>query len=225
MVVERGGKRHAVLVFFAIEAAGRRPNITKRWAVYREFPRGGSRGFCMKAFFAGQTALGHRAVALCCVFIVMKSSIGLAQTTSAVSSPPAAKEDVPPGGCMPIGITASGEMVFPLLCKEFIERARGQTVEKQPDVPVDKPVAEQQQEAAAPSGSKPAEKPVDADKPIETGSLPERVERPHRVGKSDDCTHNRTYDRASGTYKGYDGRRRPCLEPESDRTTTSTSRR
>jgi hypothetical protein len=28
----------------------------------------------------------------------------------------------PPGGCTPIGITVSGEIVFPLTCKDFIER-------------------------------------------------------------------------------------------------------
>jgi len=31
----------------------------------------------------------------------------------------------PPGGCLPIGVTASGEVVFPLLCKDFLEKNRG----------------------------------------------------------------------------------------------------
>lgn len=35
---------------------------------------------------------------------------------------PAAKDTPPPGGCMPIGVTASGEIVFPFLCKGFIEQ-------------------------------------------------------------------------------------------------------
>src|ERR1700736_764815 len=43
-----------------------------------------------------------------------------------------AQEDVPPGGCMPIGLTASGEVVFPIQCKEFIERQRGKAVEGKP---------------------------------------------------------------------------------------------
>jgi hypothetical protein len=33
-----------------------------------------------------------------------------------------AKDEPPPGGCMPIGVTASGEVVFPFLCKGFIEQ-------------------------------------------------------------------------------------------------------
>ena len=32
---------------------------------------------------------------------------------------------VPSGGCMPIGLTAKGEMVFPLQCREVIEHQRG----------------------------------------------------------------------------------------------------
>jgi hypothetical protein len=32
---------------------------------------------------------------------------------------------VPTGGCMPIGLTADGEMVFPLQCRELIEHQRG----------------------------------------------------------------------------------------------------
>ncbi|HEY8670059.1 MAG TPA: hypothetical protein VIL63_04400, partial [Terriglobales bacterium] len=32
---------------------------------------------------------------------------------------------LPSGGCMPIGLTANGEMVFPLQCREVIEHQRG----------------------------------------------------------------------------------------------------
>src|SRR5712664_2943508 len=61
----------------------------------------------------------------------------LDETTGAVnpsSTPaqPSANEDVPPGGCMPIGLTTSGEIVFPIQCKEFIERHRGAAVEQKP---------------------------------------------------------------------------------------------
>jgi hypothetical protein len=166
----------------------------------------------MKVFLAIRTVLGRSALALCCVFLLMKGGATFAQTTDTANSTPAesaAKEDVPSGGCMPMGLTASGEMVFPLQCKEFIERARGKTVEQRPVAPEDKP-------AAAPTSGKRADKPVDPDKPAETGSLPERVEHQNRVKNSDDCTHYRTYDPASGAYKGYDGRRRPCLARESN---------
>lgn len=50
------------------------------------------------------------------------SRAGVAQ---APDHPPRAEssQDGPPlGGCNPVGITASGEIVFPMTCKEFIER-------------------------------------------------------------------------------------------------------
>ena len=37
-------------------------------------------------------------------------------------SQPQAGEGPPPGGCTPIGVTASGEVVFPLTCWDFIEK-------------------------------------------------------------------------------------------------------
>jgi hypothetical protein len=39
---------------------------------------------------------------------------------------------VPTGGCMPIGLTAAGEMVFPLQCRELIEHQRGPVVSSPP---------------------------------------------------------------------------------------------
>jgi len=39
---------------------------------------------------------------------------------------------VPTGGCMPIGLTADGEMVFPLQCRELIERQRGPVASSSP---------------------------------------------------------------------------------------------
>ena len=49
-----------------------------------------------------------------------------AQTTGANNpGESAAKDEPPPGGCMPIGVTASGEVVFPFLCKGFIEQHKG----------------------------------------------------------------------------------------------------
>ena len=50
------------------------------------------------------------------------SGAGVAQTSD--PQPRATSDDggPPPGGCNPIGVTVSGEMVFPMTCKEFIER-------------------------------------------------------------------------------------------------------
>src|SRR6266851_9222205 len=67
------------------------------------------------------------------------SGAALAQTTGTLNPTPApaqpsVNEDVPPGGCMPIGLTTSGEIVFPIQCKEFIERHRGAAVEQKPSV-------------------------------------------------------------------------------------------
>jgi hypothetical protein len=73
----------------------------------------------------------------CCILVVGTAAI--AQTSSepaksdqrntrAESSP---ADKVPAGGCMPIGLTARGDLVFPLQCRELIERERGPISEKQ----------------------------------------------------------------------------------------------
>lgn len=60
-----------------------------------------------------------------------------------------------------------------------------------------------------PENSKPAIKPV------ETVPLP----RKHAISPDNgySCQRYRTYDPASGTYKGYDGQRHSCRPPESER--------
>ncbi len=72
---------------------------------------------------------------LLALLLSVMSSAALAQTTGAVNpsaapAQPSANADVPPGGCMPIGLTTSGEIVFPIECKEFIEQHRGKDVEQ-----------------------------------------------------------------------------------------------
>ncbi len=64
------------------------------------------------------------------------SSSGYAQTSGPVNAgengaEPSVTEEPPPGGCMPIGVTASGEIVFPFLCKGFIEGHKA--TERKPD--------------------------------------------------------------------------------------------
>src|ERR1700739_3751457 len=78
--------------------------------------------------------------------LAVTSSAALAQTTGTVNpsratSEPSVKEDVPAGACMPIGLTASGEIVFPIQCKEFIERQRGKAVEQKPTAAEERPGA------------------------------------------------------------------------------------
>jgi hypothetical protein len=80
----------------------------------------------MKRLLALETG---RAGALGCVLLAAMSGVALAQTTGVVnptptSAEPAVKVEPPPGGCMPIGLTVSGEIVFPFQCREFIERQR-----------------------------------------------------------------------------------------------------
>jgi BA14K-like protein len=168
---------------------------------------------------------------LLALLLTVMSGAALAQTTGTVNPSPApaeplVKEDVPPGGCMPIGLTASGEIVFPIQCRDFIERHRGKAVEQKPaaveekagvslpawansDALVKPAQTEKQSEGVAPAESKPAIKPV------ETVPLPKRVEHEprERAMSPDDgyCSqHYRSYDPTSGTYTGYDGRRRSC---------------
>src|ERR1700724_4167421 len=105
--------------------------------------------------------------------LTVTSSAALAQTTGTVNpsrapAEPSVKEDVPPGGCMPIGLTASGEIVFPIQCRELIERQRGKAVEQKPAAVEEKTIAVEekpgakQSEAAAPESSKPVTKPAES---------------------------------------------------------------
>ena len=164
------------------------------------------------------------------LLLTVTSGAAFAQTTVTVGpspSPaePSMKEDVPPGGCMPIGLTASGEIVFPIQCKEFIERQRGQAVERKPAAVEERPgvslpawansavvkpaQAAKQSEGVASVNRKPAIK------PLEIVPLPKRVEhepRERAMSPDDgDCAQRyRSYDPASGTYMGYDGTRHSC---------------
>jgi BA14K-like protein len=185
---------------------------------------------------------------LLALLLSVTGGAALAQTTGAVNpgatpAQPPVSVDVPPGGCMPIGLTTSGEIVFPIECKEFIELHRGKDVEQRPAAMEQKPAAVVEQKPAvveekpaaveekpAAGEEKPAaleEKPAGkqseavapvapensqpAGKPPEAVPLPKRPERKLREHASlSGCQHFRTYDPASGTYRGYDGRVRPC---------------
>ena len=64
---------------------------------------------------------------LYCVFFPPLIDTAVAQTTGTVSpmiapAEPSPNDEPRPGDCMPIGLTASGEIVFPFRCKDFIER-------------------------------------------------------------------------------------------------------
>jgi hypothetical protein len=190
---------------------------------------------------AGVAGLEASALLTCALLLVTGGAL-IAQTTGSVDPnhgpvEPSAKQDVdpPPGGCMPIGVTASGEIVFPLQCMGFIERQQGTAVREKPaatdqkrpaaeDNPAaaaekppateEKPAAVEekppikQSEAAVPEINKPADNPVrEAPIPLQKRAEQEPRERP--VGPTG-CRRFRTYDPVSGTYRSYDGRRRSC---------------
>jgi hypothetical protein len=203
--------------------------------------------------------------ALCALLTISGAAVaqttGTVNPTAAQAGSPGEKEP-PPGGCMPIGLTASGEVVFPFQCKDFLERQRsvivksptvepGASKDKSPDLqekpadagPLvtdgkqaedkptsieaeavgDKPVnAEQKSEHATPAvaeGKSAAENPDNVSsttsKPAEASTkapLLKRAELEARqlsVGPPG-CTHFRTYDPASETYRSYHGERRRC---------------
>jgi hypothetical protein len=116
------------------------------------------------------------------LLLTAMSGAALAQTTGAVNPSPApaepsVKEDVPPGGCMPLGLTASGEIVFPILCKELIERQRGKAVEQKPSALEQKPAAVEEKPAAKQSEEVVPENSKPVIKPVETVPLPKRRAR------------------------------------------------
>jgi Putative peptidoglycan binding domain len=96
--------------------------------------------------------------------LLLVGSAALAQTTAAIdpnhaAAPSSGSDDVPPGGCMPIGVSASGEIIFPFLCKGFLERHGGIVGQPKPAAAEEqKPAAAEGQKPAAPEEQKPAEK-------------------------------------------------------------------
>jgi BA14K-like protein len=145
-------------------------------------------------------------------FAILTSGGGTvrAQITGTVTPDPAAaesseKQDIPaPGGCMPIGITVSGDVVFPLQCKDFIERQKA--LKPKPATAEEKPATTPQAAVAIPENVQPAIKPV------EKAPSPKRVaqEPPDRPKSRPACTKYQSYDRVSETFINYEGQRRPC---------------
>jgi hypothetical protein len=171
-------------------------------------------------------------------FLLAIGGPALAQTTGAVNptaplAQPSENEEVPAGGCMPIGLTASGEIVFPIQCQELIERHRGKieqkpaaedtkpaTVEAKPAAVEDKPAAAEAKPAAVeektaakqPEVSIPAVSSQPTNKQVERVLPSKRIQHKlrARAENSAGCQNYRTYDPASRTYRAFDGHRRPC---------------
>jgi hypothetical protein len=248
----------------------------------------------MKRFLTLQLPFARLAGVPCCLLLAVISGAALAQTSSPADPSPVpaaspAKDGnmPPPGGCKPIGLTVSGEVVFPLECKEFIERMRAidpkpAAAEAKPAAPETKPAAagakpaapETRPAAAEAKPAAPPEKPAVAeekpavvpekpavaedkppvakdkpavaeDKPALVEEKPTTAEAKAAVKPSDDaapdngptgttpadlvpspkrgdrrpreltagapgCTHFRSYNAASGTYRSFDGQIRAC---------------
>jgi hypothetical protein len=171
--------------------------------------------------------------------LVSTADISLAQTgatidPNATATESAAKQEPPPGGCMPIGLTASGEMVFPLACRTLIERYTAdrkrsddaETTTQTPSVKDsakdDVPSTQSVSPANAPRTEAPAQQdqttrspdlprlaPVDTTPP--SPALPQggTKSRQGRIGPPG-CTRFRTYDPKTGDFRDYDGHRRRC---------------
>src|SRR5450631_2930018 len=117
-------------------------------------------------------------------FAILTSGSGTvrAQITGTVTPDPAAaessqKQDIPvPGGCMPIGITVSGDVVFPLQCKDFLERQKA--LKPTPPTTQEKPATAEEKPATTPQATTPKaavampEYVQPAIKPVETAPSP-----------------------------------------------------
>jgi hypothetical protein len=72
------------------------------------------------------TGLASRICALCSVLVMLTGAAARAQSADPATPPPApappSVQDEATGSCEPIGLTASGEIVFPFRCKEKLER-------------------------------------------------------------------------------------------------------
>src|ERR1035437_11175651 len=66
-----------------------------------------------------------------------KSANGIDQRSAQAEIPKT--DSVPAGGVMPIGLTARGDLVFPMQCRELLERQRGPIPEEQSQAPEQRP--------------------------------------------------------------------------------------
>ena len=152
------------------------------------------------------------------------------ETTAAKQDPTSKTEEPAQGACLPIGVTASGEVVFPLLCKDFLDRTKGapgqsadeQRLPSEKPAPLDqnsdpeskvvqKPPAEKTPEAVQVEPNS-----VDTVASIQPPSLAssksqiDTKSHLRRISGSRGCTHYRTFDSDSKTYRDYNGHRRVC---------------
>lgn len=98
---------------------------------------------------------------------------------------------LPAGSCMPIGLTARGEIVFPWECRELIEKQRGPVSEGIPSPPKDSvakeeapsPNAEPEPVIATPALSSAPTVTTTEDQQSERRLNPKKSARPHQQKK------------------------------------------
>jgi hypothetical protein len=153
--------------------------------------------------------LSRQTAMACTTVLALSGEVSAQVTGSTTTSPPsaegAARIDVPPSGsCMPIGLTASGEMVFPIQCKEFIEQYKAldqKSSIRDEDKPISKQSVSKQSELPQNASTRPDVTP--ANRPLMKPELEAREGVPG-------CKQFRSYNPATATYTTYDGKRHPC---------------
>jgi hypothetical protein len=119
--------------------------------------------------------------------VLLLVTTALAQTNSDAAKPasePAIETDlpkidsVPPGGCMPIGLTARGDLVFPMQCRELLERQRGPLSEEHPapDQPVQTAPVVTPQQVVTPEPPRVPSKKLSSVKQRKKPLLPQQVD-------------------------------------------------
>jgi len=169
------------------------------------------------------------------------SGAAMAQTTdatnpkSASDQPPAAQPSTQ-GKCMPIGITASGDVVFPFECKEFLDQYKAEIDKSAPGgraphtpnsgAEVRVPGAASSQAGTSsskeapdgPNGATAAIRNSPAARKQKTaGTQPEpqrKIAESASKRKTDKgtpvCMHFRSYNAEAGTYRSFDGQTHSC---------------
>ena len=181
----------------------------------------------------GRLSTIHLTIAATLSVLSAMSIPGLAQPIDPQQPAKSSDEnEPPPGSCKPIGVTASGEIVFPMTCKDFIEQHKAldrnsSAAEAKSTVANDvKADAQEAKPTAAQASTNEDQKPVadhlvgpavtsnSGTEPASTASVPKRPKAGNRIAGPHGCTKFRTYDATSGTYRTYDGHRRPCRQGE-----------
>jgi hypothetical protein len=147
---------------------------------------------------------------------------------------PKKAEEVPPGGCMPIGVTAQGEFVFPMQCQGLLEQNRGPlnpqapvpTISAQSPAPEDQQTPELAQPVGLDKGSNRNESPSNEVNPkvadispsrddlaVKETSKPEVIKEKTAKGRNTQFSHPKRVMMILRTIEFPDGHREQRLLP------------